>query len=58
MKPIELLRGADKRPKNSKVDDDKEGYSIDVYIFDYVRLWENNAADQKMTCDIYMNFSN
>jgi hypothetical protein len=39
-------------PKNSKIDGSDDGYSTDMYVFDHVRLWENNATDQKMTCDI------
>ncbi|MDR2151333.1 MAG: hypothetical protein LBO72_00805 [Helicobacteraceae bacterium] len=39
-------------PKNSKTEIANDGYVEDIYIFDIVRLWENNATDQKMTCDI------
>ncbi|MDR2151335.1 MAG: hypothetical protein LBO72_00815 [Helicobacteraceae bacterium] len=39
-------------PKNSEVEGNADGYATDMYIFDHIRLWENNATNQKMTCDI------
>ncbi|MDR2151337.1 MAG: hypothetical protein LBO72_00825 [Helicobacteraceae bacterium] len=57
MKPIKVAFGSDTLPKNSKVDTGNDGYSDDIYIFNIVRLWENNATDQKMTCDIFMSFA-
>jgi hypothetical protein len=47
IKPIEY----GKYPPNSVVDDSASSY-VDVYIKDAVRLWENDATDQAMLCDI------
>jgi hypothetical protein len=45
-KPITLA----KLPKNAIVEYDE---AMEIFIPDYVRLWENNATDQKMICGVY-----
>ncbi|MDR2638742.1 MAG: hypothetical protein LBC09_02770 [Helicobacteraceae bacterium] len=49
MKPITF----DNLPKNSKME--YNGNAIDIIIFDFVRLWEGNNIDQKMSCDLYVS---